>query len=140
MMDAIALYRSAFRPSPRLARPYVMLGLNLYAADTDAEARRLFTSVQHAFVNLRRGRPTPLPPPDDDGEGRFEPAERLLLQSVLANAVVGSPATVRSGLQAFQERTGADEIMVVTQMFTHTARVRSYQIAAAARDEIASAG
>ncbi|HEY0995249.1 MAG TPA: LLM class flavin-dependent oxidoreductase [Gemmatimonadaceae bacterium] len=133
MMQAIQVYRSGFRPSSRLAAPYVMLGVNVIAADTDAEARRLFTSLQQAFVNLRSGRPGPLPPPVDDLEERLSPADRLTLGEMLACSVVGSPDAVRQGLTEFVARTGADELMIASQVFDHGARLRSFEIAAAAR-------
>ena len=130
MEAALALYRREFKPSERLAKPYVMLGLNVVAADSDTEALRLFTSLQQAFINLRTGRPGPLPPPVDDIESVVDPSAHSLLQQTLARSVVGSPATVRAGLSAFIARTGADEIMVTAQIFDHKARVRSFEITA----------
>jgi luciferase family oxidoreductase group 1 len=139
MMPAAELYRAQFRPSAQLARPYVMLGVNVFAADTDDEARRLFTSMQQAFVNLRRGRPGPLPPPVAGFDEQLTPMERLGLEEMLACSVVGSPDTVREGLDAFAARTGADELMVTSQIFDHAARLRSYEITAAAREALAVA-
>jgi luciferase family oxidoreductase group 1 len=139
MMTAIELYRSRFRPSAPAARPRVMLGISVIAAETDGEARRLFTSLQQAFVNLRRGQPGPLPPPVDDIEARLSPLERSMLAHSLSCAVVGSPEIVRRGLAAFIARTGADELMVTAQIFDHAARLRSFDLAAAARDELARA-
>jgi luciferase family oxidoreductase group 1 len=133
---ATAVYRERFKPSQHLERPYVMLGLNICAADTDAEARRLFSSVQQAFVNLRTGRPGPLPPPVDDMDSRLDPASRAMLDHALACAIVGAPETVRQGLSAFIARTGADELMVTAQIFDHSARVRSFEIAAEAHASI----
>ncbi len=130
MTDALALYRSRFRPSDRLERPYTMVGVNVFAADTDAEARRLFTSLQQAFINLRRGRPGPLPPPDDRLEERLAPADRPLIAEMLSATVVGAPETVRRGLLAFAERTGADELMLTSQIYDHAARLRSFEIVA----------
>jgi luciferase family oxidoreductase group 1 len=130
MPQAVALYRARFRPSARLGAPYVLLGVNVVAAETDDEARRLFTSAQQAFVNLRRGTPGPLPPPVDGYVDRLGPADRAVLAQVLATAVVGSPGTVRDGLAAFAARTGADELMVTTQVYDHAARLRSYAIVA----------
>ena len=132
MMDAIAVYRQTFKPSEHLARPYVMLGFNVFAADTDEEAQVLATSSQQAFVNLRSGRPAKLPPPRPGYREQAGPAERALLDSVLACSTIGAPATVRQGLQDFIERTGADELMIACQMFDHAARRRSYEIAAQA--------
>jgi luciferase family oxidoreductase group 1 len=139
MTTALPLYRSRFRPSEHADKPYVMLGLNVFAAASDAEASRLFTSLQQAFVNLRRGRPGPLPPPVDDIETRLSPMERAMAAQSLSCAVVGSPETVRRGLAAFIARTGADEIMITAQIFDHAARLRSFEIAAAARAELARA-
>ena len=131
MMDqAVAIYRQRFKPSPRLAAPYVMLALNAFAADSDDEGRRLLTSLQQAFVNLRRGAPALLPPPDESFPSRLLPHERALLDELLSCTVVGSPDSVRSGLQAFVERTGADEIIVTGQIFDHAARLRSFRIMA----------
>jgi luciferase family oxidoreductase group 1 len=130
MRQAVALYRQSFRPSARLAAPYVMLGVNVFAAETDAEAKRLFSSLQQAFVNLRRGRPGKLPPPVDDMDTRLDPVARAMLDDALACSVVGGPQTVRSGLQAFIGATGADELMVTAQIFDHTARKRSFEILA----------
>ena len=130
MMDAIEIYRSRFRPSQFAARPRVMLGLNVIAAETDAEARRLFTSHQQAFVNLRRGTPGPLPPPNEQALEQLPRQERWELDQTLSMAVVGSPATVQLGIEAFVERTKADEIIVVAQIFDHPARLRSYEITA----------
>jgi luciferase family oxidoreductase group 1 len=137
MMQAIDLYRARFQPSEQLARPHVMLGLNVFAADTDEEARRLMSSLQQAFVNLRRGQPGPLPPPIDDFETRMSPLDRMGLEQALSCSVVGSPETVRRGLKSFIARTGADELMVTSQIFDHAARLRSFEITAAARDTLA---
>jgi alkanesulfonate monooxygenase SsuD/methylene tetrahydromethanopterin reductase-like flavin-dependent oxidoreductase (luciferase family) len=107
-----------------------MLGVNVFAADTDEEGRRLFTSLQQAFVNLRRGHPGPLPPPDGGYPDRLTPAEARLLDEMLSCTVAGSPATVRRGLEAFVTRTGADELMLASQIYDHEARLRSYELAA----------
>ncbi len=132
LLEALQAYRARFRPSAQLAKPYVMLGLNVIAADTDAEAQRLLTSLQQAFINLRQGTPGPLPPPDEGYEARMTAAERSMLAHVLSCSVVGSPDTVQQGLQAFIARTGADELMVTGQIFDHAARLRSFEIAASA--------
>jgi luciferase family oxidoreductase group 1 len=136
MMEAIATYRARFRPSQDLLEPRVMLGINVVAAETDEEARRLFTSVQQSFVNLRRGRLGPLPPPVDDVGRLFSPMELLELQALLSAAVVGSPATVHEGLREFIDRTAADELIIVAQIYDHAARLRSYEITAGVRAEI----
>ena len=130
MTEALALYRSRFQPSERLERPYAMLGVNVFAADTEVEARRLYTSLQQAFINLRRGRPGPLPPPDEGLEQRLSPADRHLIGQMLSCTVVGTPEIVRRDLLAFAERTGADELMLTSQIFDHAARLRSFEIVA----------
>jgi luciferase family oxidoreductase group 1 len=130
MADAVAIYRERFRPSDRLSKPHVMLGVNIFAADTDAEARRLFTSLQQAFLNLRRGRPGKLPPPIDDMDAGLDRHGRAMLAEALACSIVGGPETVRDGLRAFVASTGADELMVTAQIFDHAARKRSFAILA----------
>jgi len=136
MMEAIALYRSRFKPSEQLPRPYVMLGVNVFAADIDAEARRLFTSVQQAFVRLRRGEPTALPPPVANVETLLTPVEQDMLRRALAVSFIGTPETVRRGLESFVAKTAADELIVVSQIFDHAARLRSYEPTARVRDEM----
>jgi len=131
---ALAIYRERFQPSGRLEKPYAMAGLNVVVADTDAEARRLFTSTQQAFVNIRSGRPGKLPRPVDDIEPLLEGPARAILAQVLSAAVVGSPETVSAGLAAFVARTGADEVIVASQIWDHAARVRSYELLAGVRD------
>ncbi|MFT8243647.1 LLM class flavin-dependent oxidoreductase [Roseomonas sp. BN140053] len=137
MMAALQVYRSRFQPSEELAKPHVMLGLNVVAADTDAEARRLFTSLQQQFVNLRRGTPGMLPPPVDSMEGRWSPMERAGTEHALSCAVVGAPDTVRQGIESFLAETGADELMITAQIFDHGARLRSFGIVAGLRDQLA---
>jgi luciferase family oxidoreductase group 1 len=137
LKDAVAIYRERFRPSARLATPHVMLGINIFAADTDAAARRLFSSLQQAFLNLRRGRPGKLPPPVDDLEAQVDRYGRAMLADSLSCSVVGGPETIRDGLQAFVAATGADELMVTAQIFDHAARKRSFEILA---EQAAKAG
>ncbi len=132
MMQAVALYRAKFRPSAQLDKPHVMLGFNVFAADTDQEAAVLATSSQQAFVNLRTGRPSKLPPPLPGYLESLPPQARAMLDDVLSCSAIGSPATVRQRMQAFIERTGADELMITSQIFNHQARLRSYEIAAGA--------
>ena len=139
MMDAIAIYRQTFKPSKQLAKPHVMLGFNMFAADTDEEARFLATSWQQAFVNLRSGRPGKLPAPMRGYHEQVGPAERMLLDSVLSCAAVGSRDTVRESVSAFIERTGADELMLTSGIFDQAARLRSYEIAAEVQREMATA-
>ncbi|MDB6162717.1 MAG: class flavin-dependent oxidoreductase, partial [Xanthomonadaceae bacterium] len=130
--EALALYREAFKPSSRLARPHVMLALNVVAAETDAEAGRLFTTQQQAFVNLRRGRPGLVPPPlasadafDDD----CTPQEKAGVDAALACAVVGAPDTVRAGMLAFVQTHRPDELLLTANVFDHPARLRSFALA-----------
>lgn len=130
---ALALYRREFEPSRRLAEPYAMLGVNVVAAPTEAEARRLFTTLQQSFVNLRRGRPGLIPPPIDDIEAYWTPAERIGVEQALACSVVGDPDQVRAGLAAFVERHRPDELMLTANVYDHAARKRSFEIAMAAR-------
>ena len=131
MMQAVALYRQQFKPSARLAEPHVMLGFNVFAADTDEEAQFCATSMQQAFVALRSGRPGQLQPPKAGYRESLGPQESALLDSVLSCAAIGSRETVRRELLAFIERTGADELMITSQIFDHAARLRSYEITAA---------
>jgi alkanesulfonate monooxygenase SsuD/methylene tetrahydromethanopterin reductase-like flavin-dependent oxidoreductase (luciferase family) len=135
-MDAIAIYRERFRPSEHLARPHVMLGVNVVVAETDQEARRLFTSHQQAFVNLRRGTPGPLPAPDEQFLGRLSPQERWEIDQTLSVSVVGSPRHAQSALEAFVGQTHADELILTTQVYDHAARLRSYELAASLHEQI----
>jgi alkanesulfonate monooxygenase SsuD/methylene tetrahydromethanopterin reductase-like flavin-dependent oxidoreductase (luciferase family) len=105
-----------------------MLGVNVFAADTDAEARLVATSIQQAFVNLRRGRPVELPPPVEGFIEQIAPHERAMLEDALACTVAGSPDVIRAGLEAFVENTGADELMITSQIYDFDARLRSYEI------------
>ena len=130
MAEAIHVYRQMFRPSAQLARPYVMLGFNAFAADTDEEAQLLATSVMQAFVNLRTGRASKLPPPVPGYAETLPPNGRVMLDEVLSCSAIGSPATVKAQIEAFVARTGADELMITSQIFDHQARLRSYEIVA----------
>jgi luciferase family oxidoreductase group 1 len=132
MEEAVATYRAQFRPSERLSAPHVMLGLNVVAAPTDGEARFLFSSLQQAFLNLRRGRPGKLPAPVEGLEATLDRRETAMLANSLSCAIVGGPETVRRGLDAFVARTGADELMVTAQIHDHAARLRSFAILAEA--------
>jgi len=134
LLPAIEIYRERFRPSKQLDRPYVMLGFNVFAADTDEQARFLATSMQQAFVNLRSGRPTTLQPPVRDYEGVLSGEARALLAQVLECSAIGGPATVRRALLEFVARTAADEVMISSMIFDHAARLRSYEIAAQVRE------
>ena len=132
MDQALALYHRDFRPSKYLAQPYAMLALNVVAADTDAEAKRLFTTAQQSFVNLRRGRIGLIPAPIDDIEAYWEPHEKLGVENALACSVVGSPDTVKRGITAFADRHRPDELLLVANIFDHQARLRSFELAAEA--------
>jgi luciferase family oxidoreductase group 1 len=129
---AMRLYRETFRPSKHLSEPYAMAGLNVVAADTDAEAQLLFSSLQQMFVNLRTGNPGKLPPPVDDFGKGLDDRILFTLDQALACTVVGTPDTVREGIAAFAARTGADELMLTGQIYDHAARLRSFEIAAEA--------
>jgi luciferase family oxidoreductase group 1 len=130
MMEAIHVYRESFQPSEQLDRPYVMLGYNAFAADTDEEAAFLATSMMQAFVNLRSGMPTQLPPPVEDYYEKLHPPQRAIIDHVLSCAAIGGPETVKSALDAFIAETGADELMITAQMFEHAKRLRSFEIVA----------
>jgi luciferase family oxidoreductase group 1 len=133
--QALALYRSEFRPSSRLAQPRVMLALNVVAADDGGEARRLFTTQQQSFVNLRRGHPGLVPPPlarAEDIDTFCRPEEKAGVDRALACAVVGTPAAVRDGIAAFIARHQPDELLLTANVFDHHARVRSFELAMAA--------
>jgi len=131
MMDqALMLYRRHFRPSEQLKAPYAMLGLSLFAADTDDEAALVASSQQQAFVNMRTGRPGPLPPPAPNYLRDLEPQLRGLLDDYMSLAVVGGPDTVREGLAAFIARTQADEVMITSATFDPAQRLRSFEIVA----------
>ena len=136
LLQALETYRREFRPSETLSAPYAMPCLNVFAAETDEEARRLFTSVQQAFINLRRNNPGLLPPPVDSMEEGWAAFERAGVAHALRYSVVGSPETVRTGIEAFIRLTGADEIMVTAQIFDPSARLRSYEILATVRDTL----
>ena len=128
--QAIAIYRQKFRPSARLQQPHVMLALNVVAAETDAEAKRLFTTQQLGFINLRRGRPGLVQPPVADITAVSTPEERVGVDRALACAVIGSQATVARGIEAFLARHRPDELMLTANVFDHGARLRSFELAA----------
>jgi luciferase family oxidoreductase group 1 len=128
--QALEVYRARFRPSAQLDRPYAMVGVNVIAADNDAAARRLFTSAQQAFTRMLRGTRGRLQPPLDDIETFWSPAEKAHVSAMLACSFVGSPETVRRGLERFAAETGADELMVASAIWDHAARLRSYEILA----------
>jgi luciferase family oxidoreductase group 1 len=130
--QALALYRDTFRPSARLARPHAMLAMNVVAADTDAEAARLFTTQQQAFANLRRGRPGLVPPPLADAASINDyctPQEKVGVDTALAIAAVGAPGTVRARMVEFVDRHRPDELLLTANVFDHGARLRSFALA-----------
>jgi luciferase family oxidoreductase group 1 len=130
--DAVALYRHRFEPSQYLDKPYVMAGFNVFAADTDDEARLLFSSIQQAFVNLRTGNAGQLPPPVEGYEENLDPRFVPSIRAALSCSAVGDKATIRKQMDAFVERTGVDELMVTAQIFDHQARLHSFKLLAEA--------
>jgi luciferase family oxidoreductase group 1 len=135
---ALQLYRAEFRPSDQLSEPYAMAGFNVFAAETDEEGQRLFTSLKQQFVNLRRGRPTKLQPPLEADEERWLPAEAAGIERALACSAVGSRETVERGLRAFIDQYQPDELMIAGQIFDHQARLRSFELVADIRERIAN--
>lgn len=129
MDAAIDLYRERFEPSEQLKEPYVMLGFNVCGAESDEEARYLRTSSLQSFVNLRRGTPGQLPPPVEGFEQSLSAGEQQMLEEIGSCSAVGSPTTVKTAMQAFIARTGADELMLVCSIYDHKKRVRSLEIA-----------
>ena len=130
MTQALAIYRDKFQPSGVLDRPRVMLGVNVVAADTDEDARFLASSGRQSFANLRSGMPTTLPPPSREFEKEVVPFRGIPLQEIQSVSIVGSPATVGDDLRDFIDRTQADEVIVVSHIYDHAARLRSYEIVA----------
>jgi luciferase family oxidoreductase group 1 len=128
MMEAIDVYRRRFEPSEQLDKPYVMLGFNCIAAESDQEAEELATSVQQAFVALRTGNPIPLPPPRAGYSDELPLPARAILRQVLACSAIGSVETVSTAVGEFVARTGADELMITSQIYDHQARLRSYEL------------
>ncbi len=130
LMPGLELYRRNFRPSEVLERPYAMVCINVFAADTDAEAQRLATSQYQAHLNLIRGKPAQLPPPVESMEGLWSPQEQASVESFLKGSIIGSPATVAAALEVLAEETQADELMIHSMIYDHAARLRSYEILA----------
>jgi len=128
LFEAIHVYRSNFKPSAQLDRPYVMLGYNVFAADSDKEAHYLASSMQQAFVNLRTGRPGLLPPPVGGYLESLEPAHRAILDQILSCSAIGSPDAVKAAMEEFVAKTGADELILTSQIFDHAKRLRSFEI------------
>jgi len=138
MVQAVEMYRSGFQPSAQLDKPYAMLAANVLAADTDKEARRQFTSQQQSFINLRRGTPTQVPPPIDDMDAYWSPAEKAMVDHSLAVAFVGSAETIERGLRKFIDAMRPDELMITAHIYDQAARLRSIEIIAGVRDRLAA--
>lgn len=133
LAKALQLYRDKFRPSAALRQPHAMAAIAVFAADTDAAAARLFTSLQQSFAQLRRGTPGPLPPPVESMDGLWSPMEKAMVDHAFREAVVGSPATVKRGIADFIARTDVDELMVTAAIHDHAARLRSFELVAQIR-------
>lgn len=131
LIPALQVYRSHFKPSVQLDRPYAMVGVNIIAAESDAEARRLATTQQMSFTNLLRGARGLSRPPIDDIESYWSPMEKAQAMQMLARSIVGSPATIRAGIDALVAETGADELIIVSDVYDHAARLRSFELIAA---------
>jgi len=138
LLTALSIYRDNFRPSETLSEPRGMVGVNAFAADTDEEATRLFTSLQQAFVGLVRGRRGLLQAPVESMEGRWTPAERAQVERMTRISIVGSPESIRRGLEILLDATDADELMLTGQIFDHAARLRSFEIVAQVHKEMAT--
>lgn len=139
LIEALRRYRHRFDPSPQRASPYAMLTVNVLVAETDAIARHHFTSLQQAFVSLRRGAPGRVPPPLDEVETRLTPAERAGIDAVLCHSFVGAKETVKRGLEAFLAAHRPDELMVTAHVFDFDARLQSLAYVAEIREELAAA-
>lgn len=132
LLQALEIYRARFKPSEQLQRPYAMVGVNIIAAETDAEAKRLATTQQMSFVNMFRGARGLSQPPIDDIESYWSLSEKAQVQRMLARSIVGSPETVRRGIAALVEETQADELIVVSDVYDHALRLRSFELIAEA--------
>lgn len=137
MMQAIDVYRTTFKPSAHRDKPYVMLGYNVFAADTTDEAHFLASSAQQSFVNLRTGRPGRLPSPVPNYVENSQPEIQALIRNVLSCSAIGDADTVAQQMQEFIQRTGADELMITSNIFRHEARLRSYEITADVHKKLA---
>jgi luciferase family oxidoreductase group 1 len=131
LLPALQIYRSRFRASKQLDRPHAMVGVNIIAADTDEEARRLATTQQMSFADLVRGARGLSKPPIDDIESYWSPLEAAQATQMLARSIIGSPRTVRAGIDALVAETGADELIIVSDVYDHPARLRSFELIAA---------
>ncbi|NOU94652.1 MsnO8 family LLM class oxidoreductase [Paenibacillus sp. LMG 31456] len=128
LLPALELYRSNFRPSDALEKPYVMVGVNVVVSDTDEEGRKLATSMEQAFLNIIRGRTGLLNPPVDDMDSLWTLQEQAVVRKQLSYGIAGNKATVRDRLQKVLDETGADELIVTSQIYDHQARLRSYEL------------
>ena len=138
LMAALRIYRERFKPSAQLDRPYAVVGVNIIAADTDREARRLATTQQMSFTNIFRGARTLSQPPIDDIDSYWSPAERYQAQQMLQRSIIGSRETVAAGIEALVAETGADELMIVSDVYDHAQRLQSFETVARARQGIAA--
>ncbi|ROR06181.1 luciferase-like monooxygenase [Erwinia sp. JUb26] len=136
LMQALHLYRENFKPSARLSQPYAMVCINIVAADSERDARFLFTSMQQQFINLRRGKPGPLPPPVENIDSLWSPSEQYGVQQALSMSIVGDKEKVRQGLASLMRETQADEIMVNGQIFDPDARLYSFELAMQVRNSL----
>jgi luciferase family oxidoreductase group 1 len=132
LMPALEIYRERFKPSDQLAKPYAMVGVNIVTADTDAEAKRLATTQQMSFTNIFRGARGLSKPPIDDIETYWTPMEKAQVAQMLGCSIVGDVDAVRAGVASLVEQTAADELMIVSDIFDHTARLHSYDLIAQA--------
>src|SRR5690606_20647498 len=130
LLPALSIYRSRFKPSEQLAAPHAMVGVNIVAAETDEEARHLFTTQQMSFTSIFRGARGLSQPPIDDIDSYWTDVEKAQVQRMLTRAIVGSPSTVKAGMEALVEETGADELIIVSDVFDHEKRLRSFELIA----------
>jgi luciferase family oxidoreductase group 1 len=140
LLPALEIYRSRFKPSEQLDRPYAMVGVNIIAADSEREARRLATTQQMSFTDIFRGARGLSQPPIDDIESYWSPMEKAQAMQMLARTIVGTPDMVHAGIEALVAETGADELMIVSDVYDHAARLRSFELIAASQDTDAKAG
>ena len=140
LLPALEIYRNRFKPSQQLERPYAMVGVNIIAAETDAEARRLATTQQMSFTDMFRGARGLSKPPIDDIETYWSPMEKMQAGRMLARSIIGSPATVRDGIAALIEETSADELIIVSDVYDHALRLRSFELIAAEMGKLAGNG
>jgi luciferase family oxidoreductase group 1 len=138
MMQALQIYRANFKPSRQLDRPYVMLGMNAIVAETDAQALFLFTSIQQAFTNLRRGTPGQIPPPIEDIDSYWSPAEKASASITLLCSAVGSPERAERRIRKFMELTQPDEVITTAHIYEHAARLRSFELLAEVHSRLVS--